>query len=211
MYCPKCGNSGRTLDGSLCDCQLSKDTFYADLQGIDIPEQYQGALFTKALVPNDCIDGYGEILAKLHAEITTMQLQHQNLCICSPPAHSKTIWAYSCIQNLFRQRLPVIPLYDVMELRKMMMDYDTGRSNEADILSVRYLFVRIQAEVTYQVRATIATLIDRRVRRGNSTIFLYNGTWKSLTFGDESGLLKGLKGDGSFSSIHVYNYPLRGG
>ena len=91
----------------------------------------------------------------------------------------------------------------------MMMDYDTGRSNEADILSVRYLFVR--AEVTYQVRATIATLIDRRVRRGNSTIFLYNGTWKSLTFGDESGLLKGLKGDGSFSSIHVYNYPLRGG
>lgn len=211
MYCPKCGNTGRTLDGSICDCQLSTDTFYTDLQGIDIPEQYQGALFNKALVPTDCVSGYGEILDKLHREITTLQLQHQNICICSPPAHSKTIWAYSCIQNLFRQRFPVVPIYDVMELRKMMIDYDTGRIKESDILSVRYLFVRIQAEVTYQVRAAISVIIDRRVRRGNSTIFLYNGTWGNLIYGDENGLLKGMQGDGSFSSIRVYNYFPRGG
>lgn len=210
MYCPKCGNTGRMLDGTLCDCILTTDTIYADLSGIDIPEQYQGALFSRMLVPADCSDSYPGLLESLHKEITTMQLQHQNICICSPPAHSKTIWAYSCIQNLFRQRLPVLPLYDVMELRRMMLDYDLGRTSESDIYSVKYLFVRIQAEVTHQVRATITTLIDRRVRRGNSTIFLYNGSWANLTYGDETGLLSGLLGDGSYSSIRVYNYKLRG-
>ncbi len=87
-----------------------------------------------------------------------------------------------------------------------MYDYDLGKSDSADFYDVKYLFLKIPAEVTYQVRTTIATIIDRRVRKGNSTIFIYNGTWSNLTFGDEQGILKGLQGDGSFSSIKVYNY-----
>lgn len=205
-YCPKCGNTGRRLDGSPCDCQLPTDTIYNDLVGIDIPEQYQGVRFAQPLVPIDCGEFYSKTLDDLHKQITSMQLVNQNLCICSPPMHSKTIWAYSCIQNLFRQRLQVVPLWDVLEIRRRMYDYDMGRTNDADYYDVKYLFVKIPAEVTQPVRATIATLIDRRVRKGNSTIFLYNGTWANLTFGDEQGILKGLQGDGSFSSLKVYSF-----
>lgn len=182
------------------------DTIYSDLVGIEIPEQYQGVRFARPLVPLDCGDYYGKVLDELHQQITSMQLSNQNICICAPPMHSKTIWAYSCIQNLFRQRLQVVPLWDVLELRRRMFDYDMGRSNDADYYDVKYLFVKIPAEITYQVRATISTLIDRRVRRGNSTIFLYNGTWANLTYGDEQGILKGLQGDGSFSSLQVYSF-----
>ena len=139
-------------------------------------------------------------------QITTLQLANQNVCVCAPPMHGKTIWAYYCIQNLFRQRIPVVPLWDVLELRRMMYDYDMGRADSADYYDVKYLFLKIPAEVTHQVRATIATIIDRRVRKGHSTFFIYNGSWNSLTFGDEQGILKGLQGDGSFSSIKVYNY-----
>ena len=106
--------------------------------------------------------------------------------------------------------MPVLPLCDVMELRRMMFDYDMGRVNTADFYDVKYLFLKVPAEVTYQVRATMATIVDRRVRRGNSTIFLYNGTWSSLTYGDDSSILKGLQGDGSFSSLQVQNFKPKG-
>lgn len=205
-YCPKCGNTGVRLDGTPCDCQLPTDTIYADLVGLDIPDQYQGVRFSRALVPLDCGDSYCKTLEELHQQITTLQLSNQNVCICAPPMHGKTIWAYSCIQNLFRQRLPVVPLWDVLELRRMMYDYDMGRSDSANYYDVKYLFLKIPAEVTHQVRATIATIIDRRVRKGHSTFFIYNGTWSTLTFGDEQGTLKGLQGDGSFSSVKVYSY-----
>lgn len=205
-YCPKCGNTGVRLDGTPCDCQLPTDTIYSDLVGLDIPDQYQGVRFSRALLPLDCGDFYGKTMEELHQQITTLQLSNQNLCICAPPMHGKTIWAYSCIQNLFRQRVQVVPLWDVLELRRMMYDYDMGRSNSADYYDVKYLFLKIPAEVTHQVRTTIATIIDRRVRKGHSTFFIYNGTWSSLTFGDDQGILKGLQGDGSFSSIKVYSF-----
>lgn len=204
-YCSKCGGTGTRIDGSICDCVRSKDTVYADLVGIEIPEQYQGIRFSGELVPADVDISYSHVLEDLHTSITTMQLESKNICICSPPMHSKTVWAYSCIQNLFRQRLPVLPLYDVLEMRRMMYDYDMGRSQEADQYDVKYLFVKIPAEITYQVRTTIATLIDRRVRRGKGTIYIYNGTWNNLTSGD-GGMLSNLLGDGSYSSMRVYTY-----
>lgn len=209
-YCPKCGNTGVKLDGTPCDCVLPTDTVYADLVGLELPEQYQGVRFVRTLVPTDCGEYYGAFLEECHKQITTLQLSNQNMCICSPPAHSKTIWVYSCLQNLFRQRVPVVPLYDVLELRRMMFDYDMGRSNSADFYDVKYLFLKVPAEVTYQVRATMVTIIDRRVRKGNSTFFIYNGSWSSLIYGDEAGLLSGLQGDGSFSSIQVHNFYKRG-
>lgn len=208
-YCPKCGNTGVKLDGSPCDCQLPTDTIYADLVGINIPDQYQGVRFSRALVPLDCGPYYGKVLEELHQQITSFQITNQNLCICSPPMHSKTLWAYSCIQNLFRQRAQVVPLYDVLELRRAMYDFDMGRSASVDFYDVKYLFLKIPAEVTHPVRTTIATIIDRRVRRGNSTFFIYNGTWSNLTFGDEQGVLKGLQGDGSFSSLKIHSFNKR--
>lgn len=171
-----------------------------------MPEQYQGVRFSRALLPTDCGEYYGKVLEDLHQQITTLQLSNQNVCICAPAMHGKTVWAYSCLQHLFRQRVPVYPFLDALELRRMMYDYDMGRREDADFYDVPYLFVRIPAEITAPVRATIATILDRRVRRGHSTIFLYNGTWGSLTFGDEQGVLKNLQGDGSFSSLMVYSF-----
>lgn len=204
-YCSKCGGTGTRIDGSICDCMRSNGTIYADLVGMDIPTQYQGVRFAAELVPCDVDVSYSAALESLHASITTMQLENKNLCICSPPMHSKTIWAYSCIQNLFRQRMPVLPLYDILELRRFMYNYDMGKGNEEDIYSVKYLFARVPAEVNYHVRTSMATLIDRRVRRGNVTIYLYNGTWNTLTVGD-NGMLTSMLGDGSYSSMRVYSY-----
>lgn len=209
-YCPKCGNTGITIEGDPCTCKLPTDSIYGDLVGIDIPPQYQGLRFAPQLVPIDCGSTYAHKLEELHQGITTLQLQHQNICMCSPAAHAKTVWAYSCIQNLFRQKVPIVALYDVMEIRRVMFNFDVGRCASPDFYDVPYLFARIPAEVTHQVRTTVATLVDRRVRRGMSTIFLFNGSWRTLTYGDDSGILKGMQGDGSFASLKVYNYQRTG-
>lgn len=80
--------------------------------------------------------------------------------------HGKTIWAYYCIQNLFRQRIPVVPLWDVLELRRMMYDYDMGRADSADYYDVKYLFLKIPAEVTHQVRQLLPPLLIGVCGRG---------------------------------------------
>lgn len=200
-YCPKCGGTGIRLDGSPCDCERPTDTLMRDLVGIDIPEQYQGVLFNQALVPNDLHPSYAATLNMLHDEITTMNYSQANCVICSPPRHSKTIFAYSCIQLLFRKRVPVLPLYDIMEIKKQLY-----RGEDEDLYNTKYLIVRIPADVNHQVRTGVAVLLDRRVRRGNSTIFLFNGTWSSLCWGDDFGTIKGLQGDGSYGSLRVYSY-----
>lgn len=75
-----------------------------------------------------------------------------------------------------------------------------------DWYEVPYLFLTIPTEVTQTIRSGIATILERRVRRGNSTIFLYNGSWGMLTYGDSFGTLRNLQGDGTFHSLDVLSF-----
>ena len=68
------------------------------------------------------------------------------------------------------------------------------------------LFVRSPSVITYDTYNNMSMLLDRRVRRGGSTIFLYNGTWRSLTSIDKRGTLKFLQGDGSGTSLEVSSW-----
>ena len=202
-YCPKCGNTGTLVDGSPCKCRLANDVFYDELVGVDVPTAYQGVRFNQSLVPRDVPSVYAVELDKLHTDITTLSLQNMNYCICSPAQHSKTVWAYSCIQNLFRQRCPVETIQEVLELRRMMYSYQ----EPVEIWTVPYLFVRVPSEVNEDVRATISTILERRVRHNGSTFFLYNGSWGHMTYGDSFHTLRDLQGDGSFMSFKLLNFP----
>lgn len=167
-----------------------------------MPEQYVGLRFVPELVPRDLNPRYASKLEELHNLITSVKLRQHNLCICSPNGHSKTVWAYSCIQNLFRQRVPVSPILDILELRRMIDELSDGD----ELYDAPYLFLRVPTEVTHSIRCTMTTILDRRVRRGNSTIFLYGGSWGMLTYGDRFGTIRDLQGDGSFTSIEVINF-----
>ena len=79
-----------------------------------------------------------------------------------------------------------------------------------DWYEVPYLFLKIPTEVTQQIRSGISTIIDRRVRRGNSTIFLYNGSWGMLTYDDRFGTIKNLQGDGTFHTVEVISFKRQG-
>ena len=120
--------------------------------------------------------------------------------------------AYSAIQELFRRNIPVFPLYDLLEIKRMMLDLEYGKNksldadNILDLYSVPYLFAYIPAILNYDVFDSAALLISRRVRRGNSTILLYEGNWSYLSAADQKGSLKNMKGSGALTTIEVNSW-----
>ena len=205
-YCPICGNRGITPDGEVCTCQIgSESTMFAALTGMEVPAQYQGVIFNYSQVPSDIAPAYGNLLIDLHARITTMQLVNQNIVICAPPLHSKTVWVYSCLQHLYRAGAEVLPFYDLAELHKLTMAYKEPNA----LYEVPYLFVRVPLELTQELCFFLHLLTTRRVRYGKSTIFIYDGSWKMMTFHDKCRVLNNMQGDGSYNSLKVHNFQLK--
>ena len=208
-YCTDCMNTGTLLDGSPCPCKFNAKSFYESVACLDIPEQYRNILFSKYLVPKDLPESYGQYLENLHEDIASCKLKHKNVCICSPVGHSKSILAYSTIERLFRQGVPTFPVYDVLEIKRIILDMDLCRKglynveNPELLLEAPYVFIRIPRVPTWEVYDTISLILDRRVRRGNSTIFLYGGTWEHLIRGDKQDVLVNLIGPGNFNTLEV--------
>ena len=197
-YCAKCGNTGILPSGDPCTCSYAHSgDLYAELEEcVDIPAQYQGLQFNSALLPKSLDGSYALFMQTLYEQIITQRLQYHNYVICSPPSSGKTILAYACIEHLYRRGQEVYPVKDVLEIRK---ELDT----EQRLYSTPYFYERIQPELSFQVYATIATLLDRRVRSGTSTIFLYNGTWENLIFADNRKLVAQLQGNGSYCTVDI--------
>lgn len=211
--CYKCGGTGRIPStGEICDCKFNADSFFSTISCVDIPEQYQGINFNKSLIPKDLGDKYANDLMEMYNNIVLMRMQFHNVLLCSPHQHSKTVMAYCCIERLFQSGIPVYPVCDIMELRNILNAVDIGKEptykvgNVENIVESPYLFVKLPMYPTWECFDSINTLLSRRVRRGKSTIFLYSGTWGNLTYGDRSGMLQQVRGDGSYSTIEVRNY-----
>lgn len=206
-YCEKCGNTGVLLDGSLCDCQLNTQEFFGSVSSIDVPELYQGKIFNKLILPRNLPHEYGNLLQDIYDNVISLRWKAHNVILCSPPGAGKSTLAYSCIEGLFRKGVPTLTLFDLFELKRIMLDYDNGRKIAYDVsdpeyvVKAPYLFVRIPRIVTYDTYDCIAYLLDKRVRRNGSTFFLFNGTWEQLIALDKGNVLKNLTGDGSYGTI----------
>ena len=214
MYCPKCLGTGIDINNNPCTCRINAKSFFDTVSCLDIPEQYRGVAFNKSLVPNDVDESYGNYLQSIYDKITSGKWQYHNTVIASPIGHSKTILAYSCIEVLFRNGIETFPIFDVLELKRILYDYDTGRNPAYEIndpgliVSVPILFVDIPRSTNWDVYDAIVTILRRRVHRGNSTIFLYDGTWSELVYNDKHQILTGSIGDGTYSSLSVKSWDL---
>lgn len=214
VLCPICGNSGIVPGtGQPCSCRWNSDTFFSEVSCLSIPVQYQGVMFNKVLVPGDLGEEYRSFMENLYTDITLLRMQYHNIVVCSPHKHSKSVLAYSCIERLFRASLPVFPVCDVMEARNILNAIDLGKEpsysygeDPVNLIEAPYLFVKIPSWPTWECFDTIGTLIGRRIRRGHSTVFLYSGSWSQLSYGDKSGSLSQLKGDGSYSTLEVKSF-----
>lgn len=208
-WCSKCSNTGLDIDNNPCSCRFNAQSFYDSVSCLDIPEQYRGVRFTKTLVAKDMPESYADYLDKVHAEITASRWNNHNLCLCSPTAKSKTILAYSCMESLFRYGVTTFPVYDVLELKRIILDMDLCRKsiyevdNPENLFNAPIVFIKVPRVTTWEIYDTMVLILDRRTRRGHSTIFIYDGSWEQLTRNDKQGVLTGLLGDGSYNTIEV--------
>ena len=215
-WCLTCGNTGRLADGSPCpDC--SADGMFADNSTVllTIPKQYQDSVFNSSVLDEELPTQYKLDMPKIRDSILSMEKLGINIFIGSPHKSGKTVWAYTIINALFRMSVNVFPLCDIQEVASIMKSVDEGRRSEVlfsldpeatpdSIYAVPYLFVKVTDDLSYNVQDALTLLLDRRTRRGLSTIYLYSGTWDN--FCNKAKRLKRLKGDGSFGTLKVYSY-----
>lgn len=212
QYCPKCGNTGVLINGETCECRKTIHDLYTDVTCLEIPEQYRNIAFNEKLVPSIKDGAYAHFMQKLHDEISTARGFGKNYLICSPVRHSKTILAYATMKRLFRAGYPVFPVYDILELGKKIKLLDFGKPSDVEdedlslIIKAPVLFVRVPPLLDTTVFQTGALILDRRVRHGNSTIFLYNGSWDSLKRADKYEHFTPYAGDGSYCTFLVSNW-----
>ena len=162
----------------------------------------------------DIDPSYATFLDTVHSNINLGKWGNKNLLIASPIAHSKTIMAYSAINCMFRAGISVFPIFDVLEISRILTDMDMGKESVYDVsqpervLTVPILFAKIPRSPRWDVYDNIALLIDRRVRRGTSTILLYDGTREQLIRNDKQEVLTGMFGNGYFGTIEVKSWGI---
>lgn len=212
-YCPKCGGTGITPFGEVCTCPNAHHAFGVGVSCLDVPKQYAGRHFNSKLVPSDCGPTYGSYLQKFHDNIIAMKYVNYNCLICSPIAHSKTVLAYSVLESLFRKNIPTFPVCTILELRRILRDMDAGVTGDygfstpvSNLMSAPYIFVKIPMILSWEVYPTMVDILDRRVRRNLSTIFIFDGYIDDLEKFDKSNILRSIKGNGTFHTIDVHNF-----
>lgn len=204
--CLKCGGTGLLISGEACDCGV-KPLFEVPIC-IDVPTQYQGVKYNKCLVPADIDSSYGRFMEELLTEVTTnMRNFSKNYIICAPPSSGKTVWAYTVYGMLFAAGAAIPEIMDLMQVRDVMLNYYNTDSRALELLSTAPLAViKLPWDLPNRFPETVSTIIDRRVRAGCSTIFLFNGSKYDLMAKDTFGKLRQMEGDGSFTSICIKSW-----
>lgn len=211
-YCAICGGTGWKLDGTPCGCKAVKGDLYGDITCLDIPETYRGLAFNTILLPVKYGDAYKNTMKNYYEQISSLRWRCRNLLLCAPAQSGKSVFAYSLIQELFRRGIDVFPMYDVLEIKRIMLDMEYGKQqslkveNPILLYEVPYLFAVIPPLLNFDTYDTTAMLVARRVRRGGSTILLYSGTWNQLVSNDSRGSLKNMKGNGSLTTVEVSSW-----
>ena len=212
-YCPKCGNTGELFDtGSRCDCPIGiGDYDSVNSQCLMLPEQYRGNSFNPDLLPTDLGDYYPKYMEELYQGVSSMSLRNVNIFLSSPTKHGKTFLAYSCMEKLYRKGVGVFPLFDILELKRLMQENDYGKKSKEleelgielpQLYTVPYLFVKLTTDFSFASFDALKLLLDRRLRRsGGVTIILSDMGWSYVAAADSRKVFSTLIGDGSFGTI----------
>ena len=200
--CLICGGTRRTVDGKPCpNCCKNEPTPAPVVSGI--PIQYQGVRFDKSFLPNSLQDKYGSFMENLlDTIINDIAFYQKNMIICCRPNSGKTIWAYNLMANLIAKGYETPPLLDLMEARDAMNSFE-DREMSRLISTARCAVIKIPLDVQYWMLNSISSLVERRVRNGGFTIFIYGGTIEDLNRIDKNNVLSSLRGAGAYNTVKV--------
>lgn len=202
--CLKCGNTGVMADGTPCDCRCNQDI---DLPVVlAIPEQYQTAEFNKTMLPKNLQYGYGTVCEEIISSIKVNKRYYKNVLICAPPNSGKTVLSYTIYRILYTNNVPVPPIMDLFEIRRMLANVYQESDELLLLKNAKTAIVRIQLDLPPKFVEYMLSILEFRVRYGGFTIFLYDGSYLDMMNADKGGKLEYIKGDGSYHTVEVHSY-----
>jgi len=205
--CLRCGGTGRTAKGEICECKASSRRTVLP-SSLKIPVQYQGVRFDKSFVRQEVRDSLGTFLENLLRECTiNIHSFYKNYLICAPANSGKTVWAYDLYSIMYAKGYLIPEIMDLMQVRDIIVNYYSDNKELLELINTaKIMVVKLPADLPNKFPETISTIIERRVRNNCSTFFLYNGTKYDIEQQDKFGKLKYMFGDGSFNSICVKSF-----
>lgn len=203
--CLICGGTLKTALGEPCpECCKELPKMSPVVAGI--PAQYQGVRFDKSFLPHELQKNYGEFMEELLATVIhDIAFYQKNMLICCRPNSGKTVWAYSLYAELIAKGYKTPPLMDIVEARDLMNSYSDKDGNTL-LSKARCVIIKLPRDMQFWMFNSISYIIERRVRGGGFTIFLYGGTIEELTQLDKDNCLSWLRGSGAYNSVKVESF-----
>lgn len=197
-------------NGEVCACGIKAKMILPI--SLKIPVQYQGVRFSKDFVNKKLDPNYGNFMHNLLNDcIQNLHTFQKNILICAPPNSGKTVWTYTLYSQMYAKGFVMPELMDLMEIRSLWLDYYTQDKEKVNLISsAKILVIKLPLDLPVKFPETMSTIIERRVRNNCSTIFLYGGSIKDLEAQDKFGKLQTIIGDGSFNSLCVKSFGMRG-
>lgn len=205
--CLLCADTGIQVDGSVCSCGIHSKVEMPLI--LEIPAIYQTAEFSASLVPIKMSRSYGTDLEDIIDVIKSKGKYNHNILICSPPNTGKTVFSYTIYKHQYTKGIQMSELIDLIEAKELFNtnSYDESIQIAKNILvNCPIAIIKIPLDLPNKFAETMSTILERRVRKGGTTIFLYGGSLFDLQNQDRFGVLKNLIRDGSYNSIRVMEY-----
>lgn len=205
QQCLICGGTLRTVDGEPCPVCSKVEVKVAPVVS-GIPIQYQGVNFDKSFLPTNMQEVYGSFMEELMITILNdIAFYQKNMIICSRPNSGKTIWAYNLYAKIIAKGYKCPPLLDVVEVRDALNSYDNKELGNL-LSTARCAIIKIPRDTQYWMFDSISYIIERRVRGGGFTIFLFGGTIDDLNRIDKNNTLSYLRGGGAYNTVKVESF-----
>lgn len=208
LNCLRCGGSGILADGSPCP-ECSKEEYkVASIFMLEVPQQYMGMSWNTDALPVNVSNKYKDEMDSLLRAITMSYSNYSvNHLICYPNGNGKSIWSYTLLNNLYMKGVSVFGIIDLLDCREIMKSYEKEqKEKERKLSNSKLAIIRIPRDIQIWHFDIMQTVLERRVQKGNFTIFLFSGFYSDLERFDRMGSFKHLKGDGTFNSIRVHDF-----
>lgn len=203
--CLICGGTLKTATGEPCPVCCKEQPKVSPVV-VGIPAQYQGVRFDKSFLPQKLQGSYGDFMEELLITVVNdIAFYQKNLLICCRPNSGKTIWAYSLYAEVIAKGYTCPPLLDIVEARDALNSYSEKLTGAA-LSSARCAIIKLPRDMQFWMFNTISYVIERRVRAGGFTVFLYGGTIEELKLIDRDSCLSWLRGTGAFNTIKVESF-----
>lgn len=215
--CPSCG--GMRMGNKVCEVcgagsakekiVMKQEVMMETAEKLFIPNHYVNKVFDAQKVREQHpslsgtkeLENYLSMLSLITDQLNNKYTQLSSLFISAPPGFGKEHFAYSLLQIAVTNGMTVFPYLDLGEVNRLVSAYERNNTKDitkdikftdVDLYTAKVCVLKVPHSDNFESYKTALKIIDRRARRGLSTIILSRYNFKFFTSYDTFGEMKSL-------------------